>query len=171
MKKHIFLIGFMGCGKSTNAAVLAALTDRRQIEMDEEIAAGQGMPVQEIFKNYGEAFFRDLETELVRNLKDREPAVVSCGGGVVLREENVRLMKESGSIVLLTANPETVYERIRETGDRPVLKGHMNVPDIRQLMEKRRPYYEAAADFSVATDGKTSEEICREIVRRLDLDY
>ena len=97
--------------------------------------------------------------------------MVSCGGGVVLREENVRLMKESGSVVLLTADPETVYERIRETGDRPVLKGHMNVPDIRQLMEKRRPYYEAAADFSVATDGKTSEEICREIVRRLDLDY
>ena len=93
--------------------------------------------------------------------------MVSCGGGVVLREENVRLMKESGSVVLLTADPETVYERIRETGDRPVLKGHMNVPDIRQLMEKRRPYYEAAADFSVATDGKTSEEICREIVRRL----
>ena len=90
---------------------------------------------------------------------------------MVLREENVRLMKESGSVVLLTANPETVYERIRETGDRPVLKGHMNVPDIRQLMEKRRPYYEAAADFSVATDGKTSGEICREIVRRLDLDY
>ena len=81
-----------------------------------------------------------------------------------MREENVAMMKEEGLVVLLTASPETVYERIHGMGDRPVLKGNMNVPYIRELMEKRRPSYEAAADFRVATDGKTAEEICREIL-------
>lgn len=164
MKKHIFLIGFMGCGKSTNAKRLAEMTGRVRIEMDEEIAADEGMEVQEIFRVHGEPYFRDLETKLVNDLAEREPSVVSCGGGTVLREENVAMMKTEGVVVLLTASPETVYERIHETGDRPVLKGNMNVPYIRELMEKRRPSYEAAADFRVATDGKTAEEICREIL-------
>ena len=141
MKKHIFLIGFMGCGKSTNAKRLAEMTGRVRI-----------------FRVHGEPYFRDLETKLVNDLAEREPSVVSCGGGTVLREENVAMMKTEGVVVLLTASPETVYERIHETGDRPVLKGNMNVPYIRELMEKRRPSYEAAADFRVATDGKTSAE-------------
>ena len=164
MKKHIFLIGFMGCGKSTNAKFLAEMTGKIRTEMDDELAAEKGMEVQTIFRKYGETYFRDLETELIKKLAFREPSVVSCGGGAVLREENVAMTKEEGLVVLLTASPETVYERIHGMGDRPVLKGNMNVPYIRELMEKRRPSYEAAADFRVATDGKTAEEICREIL-------
>lgn len=89
--------------------------------------------------------------------------VVSCGGGAVLREENVALMKKNGTIVLLTAEPETIFERVRHSSERPVLNGNMNVEYIAGLMEKRRPKYEAAADLVVATDGKRTEEICKEI--------
>ena len=160
VKKHIFLIGFMGCGKSTNAAVLAALTDRRQIEMDEEIAAGQGMPVQEIFKNHGEAFFRDLETALLEEMQERKNMIISCGGGTALRQRNVEEMKKNGRVVLLTASPQTIYERVKDSDERPVLKGRKNVEDIAELMEQRREKYEAAADKSVL-------QVCEELVQRL----
>ncbi len=164
LKEHIFLIGFMGCGKSTNAAYLAEMTGARQVEMDQMIVENEGMAIADIFKEKGEAYFRELETELIKSFAGVKPAVISCGGGAVLKEENVRLMKECGKIVLLTAEPETIYERVKDSTERPVLNGNMNVGYIEELMEKRRTKYEAAADVKVATDGKTSEEICEEIL-------
>lgn len=161
---HIFLIGFMGCGKSTNAKVLSDMMGAAQLEMDEEIAAREGMAITEIFAVHGEEYFRSAETELIRSLRGKESMVVSCGGGAVLREENVGLMKRMGTIVLLTASPETVYGRVKGSTERPVLNGHMSVDDIRSLMEKRRPRYEAAADLVVSTDKKDAKEICREIL-------
>ena len=164
LKEHIFLIGFMGCGKSTNAACLAEMTGARQVEMDQMIVENEGMAIADIFKEKGEPYFRELETDLIKSFVGVEPAVISCGGGAVLKEENVRLMKESGKIVLLTAELETIYERVKDSTERPVLNGNMNVGYIEELMEKRRPKYEAAADVTIATDGKTSEEICEEIL-------
>ncbi len=164
LKEHIFLIGFMGCGKSTNAACLSEMTGAKQVEMDQMIVENEGMAIADIFKEKGEPYFRELETDLIKSFAGAEPAVISCGGGAVLKEENVRLMKESGKIVLLTAEPETIYERVKDSTERPVLNGNMNVSYIKDLMEKRRPKYEAAADVRVATDGKTSEEICEEIL-------
>lgn len=164
LKEHIFLIGFMGCGKSTNAACLAEMTGAKQVEMDQMIVENEGMAIADIFKEKGEAYFRELETNLIKSFARVEPAVISCGGGAVLKDENVRFMKECGKIVLLTADPGTIYERVKDSTDRPVLNGNMNVSYIEDLMEKRRPKYEAAADVRVATDGKTAEEICREIL-------
>lgn len=161
---NIYLIGFMGAGKSTVAKELAAKTGARRIEMDHMIVEQQGMAISEIFEKYGEEHFRDLETELLRSFLKEENLVVSCGGGSVLRDENSRLMKESGRIVLLTAAPETIYERVRHSKERPILNGNMNVAFIRELMEKRRERYETVADQTIATDGKTAAEICREIL-------
>lgn len=165
LRQHLFLIGFMGCGKSTNAQKLCELTGAGRLEMDEEIVREQGMEISGIFEKYGEPYFRDLETELLKRLQERKPAVVSCGGGAVLRPENVALMKAAGKIVLLTAEPETIYSRVKDSTERPVLNGNMNLDYIRGLMEKRRPSYEGAADIVVSTDGRTAEEICREILR------
>ena len=81
-----------------------------------------------------------------------------------MREENTSFMKGCGKIVLLTASPQTVLERVGESQERPILNGNMNVEYIGQLMEKRRELYEAAADFIVATDGKDVDAICREIL-------
>lgn len=161
---NIYLIGFMGAGKSTVAKELAAKTGARRIEMDQMIVEQQGMAISEIFEKYGEEHFRDLETKLLRSFLKEENLVVSCGGGSVLRDENARLMKESGRIVLLTAAPETIYERVRHSTERPILNGNMNVAFIRELMEKRRERYETVADQTIATDGKTAAEICREIL-------
>ena len=164
LKEHIFLIGFMGCGKSTNAACLAEMTGARQVEMDQMIVENEGMAIADIFKEKGEAYFRELETDLIKSFAGVEPAVISCGGGAVLKEENVRLMKGCGKIVLLTAEPGTIYKRVKDSTERPVLNGNMNVSYIKDLMEKRRPKYEAAADVTIATDGKTAGEICVEIL-------
>ena len=165
---NIFLIGFMGAGKSTIARSLVQKLNFPLIEMDERSVKEQGMPISEIFDRYGEEHFRDIESELVKTIGTLEPSVVSCGGGTVLRPENVENMKKSGKIVFLTATPQTIYERVKNSSDRPILNGHMNVPYIAELMEKRRPVYEGAAELTISTDGKSREEIADEIIRRLE---
>ena len=128
----------------------------------------QGMEISDLFAQYGETYFRDLETKLIGSLREHRPSVISCGGGAVLREENTAMMKSMGKIVLLTASPMTIYHRVKDSTSRPVLNGHMNPDDIRKLMEIRRPRYEAAADLIISTDGKSVEEICREILCQMN---
>lgn len=165
--KNIFLIGFMGSGKSTISQMLSEKLKVKQAEMDEIIVQEQEMPITEIFKKFGEAHFRDIETDLVKRLRADNGIVVSCGGGAVLREENRKIMKEAGVIVLLTAKPETILERVKDDTNRPILNGNMNVEYITALMEKRRTCYEDAADIIVATDSKNVEEICEEILAKI----
>lgn len=167
MPHHIFLIGFMGAGKSTVAGALHHMLKMERLEMDQMIVDEQGMAISEIFEKYGEDHFRDIETQTLIDLKDKEPAIVSCGGGIVVREENIGHMKESGKIVLLTATPQTIYERVKDSTNRPILNGNMNVEYISELMEKRRAKYEAAADLVIATDGKTAAEISKEMITKL----
>ena len=125
------------------------------------------MSIPDIFAAYGEEYFRNLETELLRELQSGQNCVISCGGGVVLRSENVAEMKKNGRVVLLTASPETIYERVKDSDDRPILEGNKNVDFIAELMEKRREKYEAAADIVVRTDDKTVLQICEELISKL----
>lgn len=164
---NIFLIGFMGAGKSTIARTLQRELGFPLVEMDERIVQEQGMSINDIFAQYGEAHFREIESQLVVDLGKQEPSIVSCGGGVVVRPENTQNMKKSGRIVLLKASPETIFERVKNSTDRPILNGHMNVEYIAELMEKRRALYEEAADITIQTDGKTREQICEEIIGKL----
>lgn len=164
---NIFLIGFMGAGKSTIAGGLKSKLGWERVEMDEMIVQKQGMAITEIFAKYGEAYFRDLESSTLIELQKRSQTIVSCGGGVVVREENIGHMKKSGRIVLLTASPETIYERVKNSTERPILNNNMNVEFISQLMEKRRELYKNAADITIATDGKNVDQICDEIISRL----
>ena len=141
--KNLYLIGFMGAGKSTIAWTLAKKCPAKRIEMDQLIEEQQGMAIKDIFAAHGENYFRDLETELLRSFSESTGYVVSCGGGSVLRDENAALMKENGC-------------------------GNMNVEYIRELMEKRRPRYEAVADICVDTDGKDVENISEEILKAVE---
>jgi shikimate kinase len=168
MNQHIYLIGFMGTGKSTVSRHLKSLTGAKELDMDREIVRENDMSISDMFEQYGEEYFRDKETQMVQKIAAMEPAIVSCGGGAVLRAENVKMMKESGKIVLLTATPQTVYLRVRHSKDRPILNGHMNVEYIEELMEKRRAVYEKACDLRVATDEKTPEQIAREIANMVE---
>ena len=165
MKQHIYLIGFMGTGKTTISHKLQQLTQAEEIDMDVWIVEKNGMSINDMFEKYGETYFRDRETDAVREIAGYAPAIVSCGGGAVLRDKNTQMMKESGRIVLLTATPETVYERVKNSTDRPLLNGNMNVEHIASLMEKRRELYVNACDVQVVTDGKTPDEIAEEILK------
>lgn len=164
---NIFLIGFMGSGKSTVAGGLSEMFGLEQVEMDELIVSRQQMPITQIFEQYGEAYFRELESQVLIEFQQKKRLVVSCGGGVVMRPENTEHMKKNGRVVWLLASPETVYERVKDSRERPLLNDHMNVEYIAGLMEKRRERYQAAADFSIRTDGKSVQEICQEIADRL----
>ena len=167
---HLFLIGFMGCGKSSVSLRLKRKLSADLIEMDQAIAEREGMPITEIFDRHGETYFRDLETSFLRELKDCPPSIISCGGGVVMRPENVSVMKELGKVVLLTASPESIYERVKKGTDRPLLNGNMNVPYIRDLMESRQPCYENAADIIISTDGKHLGQVCYDVLENLGLE-
>lgn len=164
---NIVLIGFMGAGKTTVSDYLSTMFDMDIIEMDQEITDREEMSIPDIFATYGEEYFRDLETSLLVELQDRKNVIISCGGGTALRENNVAELKKNGRVVLLTASPETIYERVKDSDDRPVLKGRKNVDGIAELMEQRREKYEAAADIVVQTDHKTVLQVCEELVQRL----
>ena len=167
LDQNIFLIGFMGCGKSTVADFLNRELSMEVIEMDQIIAKREGMSISDIFEVHGEQYFRDLETNLLIEMQSRKNVVISCGGGTPLRECNVVEMKKNGRVVLLTASPETIFDRVKDSHDRPVIENNKNVPFIADLMEKRRAKYEAAADIIINTDGKSLIEVCEELVQQL----
>ena len=164
---NIVLIGFMGAGKSTVSDYLSTMFAMEVVEMDRLIAERQQMSIPDIFETYGEEYFRDLETNLLIEMQGYKNKVISCGGGAALRERNVKEMKKNGRVVLLTASPQTIYERVKNDGDRPVLNGKKNVEGISELMEQLREKYEAAADIVIQTDGKSILQICEELIRRL----
>ena len=165
--KNIFLIGFMGCGKSAVSSRMAKEHGMNIREMDEEIVKREGISISEIFETKGEAYFRSVETKLMIEISEMDNQIVSCGGGAVLREENVQAMKNSGVVVLLTAKAETILNRVKHDDNRPLLKGNKNVEFIQDMLDKRRPKYEAAADIVVETDDKKIYEICNEIIQKV----
>lgn len=138
-----------------------------EIDLDLEIERRQEMKIIEIFKAYGEEHFRRLETTLIREFETKTGYIVSCGGGAVLRKENVQSMKQNGRVILLTASPETVYKRVRHNKNRPLLNGNMNIEYIAELMGERIGFYQEAADIVISTDGKTPEAIAEEIVEKM----
>ena len=165
LDRNIALIGFMGVGKTTTSGRLRDILGMEEVETDELIIGQEGMPITQIFAEKGEPYFRQVETQVILRLQDRSGLIISCGGGVAMRQENVDNLRRGSRIVLLTASPETILKRVGHSTDRPLLNGHMNVEYISELMEKRRPFYEAAADITVATDGRSADQICAEIVR------
>ena len=164
---NIVLIGFMGAGKSTISEFLKNSFAMEVIEMDQIIAEREGMTISDIFEVYGEQYFRNLETNLLIEMQSKTNVVISCGGGTPMRECNVVEMKKNGRVVLLTAKPETILDRVKDSHDRPLIENNKTVPFIAELMEKRREKYEAAADIVIETDGKDELQICEELILRL----
>ena len=160
---NIVLIGFMGAGKSTVSEYLSRKYNMDTVEMDQIIAEREKMSISDIFSVHGEEYFRNLLIEM----QAKTNTVISCGGGVPMRERNVKEMKKNGCVVLLTATPETILERVKDNHDRPLLEGNKTVSYISELMEKHREKYEAAADLIIETDGKSAQEICEELVQKM----
>ncbi|NBH71089.1 shikimate kinase [Clostridiaceae bacterium] len=165
---NIALIGFMGAGKSTVSHCLKDMLSMEEVETDAMVVESEGMAITDIFAKYGEPYFRNCESNAIIELQNRRQVIISCGGGAVMRDENVENLKKSSRIVLLTATPKTILERVKGSDERPILNGHMNEEYISELMEKRRKKYEEAADVVIATDDKPVIEICEELIRKLN---
>ncbi len=167
MIKNLYLIGFMGVGKSTIARALRKRTGWELVDMDALIVRQQGMPVAQIFAEKGEEEFRRIETEILAKISERDHQIISCGGGVPMRRENVRIMKENGICLLLTASPYVILKRVEKDTSRPLLQGKKSIRGISGLIKERMPYYEQACDERVSVNGRTVRMVVDEIVRRM----
>lgn len=165
---NILLIGFMGTGKSTVSKKLMELTKMEEVDMDSYIVDREKMSISEIFSKCGEEHFRKIETECLKEIVKMDNVIVSCGGGIVVKDENVEYMKTGGKIVLLTAKPETIFNRVRYCKDRPILNGNMNIEFIESLMNKRKDRYLAVADIIISTDDKDVLQIANEIIEKIE---
>lgn len=164
---NIVFIGFMGVGKSTIAYRLSKMKKMDIIDTDKEIEKKEGMSISEIFEVYGEAWFRDKETELLRELRNCENTIISCGGGIVLREENRMLLKQVGCVILLSANVYTIHKRVNMNDRRPLLKEKKSKEYIAKVLKERKEFYDESADIKVSINHKTVPMICNEVIRKL----
>ena len=166
---NIVLCGMMGVGKSSVGIRIAEKTGRRWYDTDIVISDRHGR-ISDIFEYYGEAHFRALETEVVKELAKMDGLVISTGGGLVLKYENNELLKENGKIFFMRASFETLLTRVRADETRPLLKNNGKIAEkLGQLLGERTPVYEAVADRIVDTDGKTVDEIADEIIRLAEM--
>lgn len=166
MSSNIYLIGFMGTGKTTVGRLLAKELNMDFVDTDEFIEQGMGMTVPSIFGIYGEAFFRQLEHNALISIANRQGMVVSTGGGIVLRNDNIDIMRSSGVMVCLDASVDTIMRNVGSGKGRPVLDGGDLRRNIIELMDKRRQFY-CQADIIVNIDDKTLETISNDIIALL----
>jgi len=164
---NIVLIGFMGVGKSAVGHLLASELKLNFLDTDELIEKTEGRSLSEIFKASGEAYFRQVETETLRTLQDYDNFVLSTGGGMALKEENVSLLKSLGPVILLKAEPDVVFERVKNEKHRPLLEVADPKAEIVKILEFREPFYDKAADHVVDTSKMSPEETAKEIIQWL----
>lgn len=166
MFKNIILTGFMGVGKTSVGTRLARDLGFTFVDTDDLIEADQKITITEIFSTFGEAYFRDVESRIIREVLDREGQVVSTGGGAVIRDENREAFRKNGITICLAARPEVIYERIRHETHRPLLQVPDPLERIRSLLAGREANYRQA-DLIIDTSERTVDEVINEIKQRV----
>nr|WP_068622134.1 shikimate kinase [Paenibacillus tuaregi] len=154
----------MGTGKSTVGAHLAAETGYQLVDMDHEIELKAGQSIPDIFASQGEAYFRELESSVLREVLQREHVIVATGGGCVLRDANCQIMLDNGWVVALKADAASIISRVGEDPNRPLLAGGA-AERITQLLEERKMAYDFA-HCTIDTAGKSAAEVASDILIR-----
>ncbi|MFO7929526.1 MAG: shikimate kinase [Candidatus Humimicrobiaceae bacterium] len=165
--KNLSLIGFMGSGKSTVGKLLAERLDFLFIDTDRIIEIKEKKPISEIFKEKGEKYFRDVESEVIRKIYRNKNCIFACGGGAILTEENFKVIKKSSKIIYLKVSPSEILKRVGNSKDRPLLQSKDKMKRVKALLGKRKGLYEKCADIIVDTDKKETEEVVNEIIERV----
>jgi shikimate kinase len=166
--RSIVLIGFMGAGKSSVGRRLERRTGLNRMDTDEAVSAKFGLSIPEIFSRHDEEQFREAETEALRQLSPNRQSIIVTGGGIVLRQENVDLLKKLGAVVWLDADEERLFERSSRRGERPLLQTEDPRRTFSELFRKREPFYAAAADFRVDTSVLTHDEVADTILSKIE---
>ena len=159
---NLYLVGFMGSGKTAVAKEVAETTNLKYIEMDEFIEKKENRSINNIFEDSGEDYFRKVEKEVLKEISLDDNQIVSCGGGVVIDEDNINLMKKTGILICLQAKPEVIYQRVKNQKHRPLL--NVNDPQVKimELLKARTPYYEKA-NYIIETDDLSIKQVAQKV--------
>ncbi|MFH1848319.1 MAG: shikimate kinase [Candidatus Omnitrophota bacterium] len=163
MKTNIVLVGFMGTGKNAVGEELARCLNMEFADTDDLIERQERWAIVDIFAKFGEAYFREAEKRAVKEASSMNNTVIATGGGVVLDEENIKILKEKGTVVCLSADADTIYKRTKKYKHRPLLNVGDPVEKIKELLDLRAPFY-AKADHQVDTTGLSVEQVARKII-------
>jgi len=170
---HIYLIGFMGAGKTTIGKKLAAKLNRTFIDLDEIIEKESCLAIPVIFEKYGESYFRKLETECLIQVSQTKNKIIATGGGIVLFDKNRIIMIKTGYTIYLSWSPRILYHRIKKSTHRPLLNGINNnelLHYIEKLLDERRPFYEKADYVVYGDEGTTPARTVEMILQNLPRD-
>lgn len=162
--KNIYLVGFMGSGKSTVGRLLAEKLNMRFVDIDKEVEKSKGMSIREIFQKFGEDYFRNLEKEKLREFLRRSGFIVSTGGGLGADIDIMNLMREDGKVIWIRADIQTILDRCKDDTKRPLLK--LPKDKLLELFKKREKVY-SLAHITVDSDKKTPIQVFQEIVEKI----
>ena len=163
--KNVILTGMMGSGKTTVGKELATVLNYDFIDLDEVIENKYGK-ITDIFSQKGEKYFREIETQELKNFENQSNFVLSTGGGVILKDENIKILKDLGQVFYLSAKSETIYNRIKNQKHRPLLNTQNPKNTIEEILSKRLEKYEKSGE-KITTDNKNAKEIAGEIYEKL----
>lgn len=164
--RNIILIGFMGTGKSTVGRKIAKIKDMNFIDTDLEIEKIEKKTINEIFKEYGESYFRQKETELLKEVVKLKDTIISTGGGIIESEDNINILKDSKNVIWLDANVETILKHLENKIEkRPKLKNKKDLKsNIKNLLNKRYKNYEKCSYIKINIDGKNIEQVVSDVL-------
>ncbi len=161
---NIVLIGMRATGKTAVATRVAKILKRPFFDTDRLVSERSGRTIPELVQCFGWEYFRDLESSVIQGVARKQNAVIATGGGVVTREKNMRELKKSGFLILLTANITTILSRMNDDSERPALTRHSSKrKEIAEILRERRPLYEKYRDAAVSTNRKSEERVAEEI--------
>jgi shikimate kinase len=162
---NIVLIGYRGTGKSSVATMLAGRLQWERVSTDAEIIARAKQSIPDIVKTFGWDCFRDLESEICRDVGSKDRLIIDTGGGAILRPQNVEVLKTNGRLFWLTAEIPTIRARIGRDTQRPSLTGTKSfIEEIAEVLEERCPKYQAASDHVIPTDNQSVAQVADTIL-------
>lgn len=170
VKKGIALIGFMASGKTSVAKEFCKQCARKLVDLDYLIEKQVEQSISSIFKEEGEAYFRELELQALKDtIAEDSAAVVACGGGIIKTAEAIKLLKDNYHVVWLWADADTLYNRAAKSNSRPLLEGK-DQDFVAKLLAERCPAYAEASDLLINTEGYTVKQLCQRLLRELKLN-
>lgn len=167
--RNISLIGFMGSGKTTVGRILAHKLGFLFIDLDRVIELEDGRKINDIFKIYGEDYFRELETKVIKKIYKNKNCVFACGGGAIKRKENMKIIRENSAVIYLNISPRIALKRLGDVKDRPLIEVEDREEVIKEMISKRNNLYHKYAHMIINNDDMDPKKASNEILRRLNI--